>query len=123
MSHDIYQQVPQRGDGAQDAENCRITEIADELERLCRVHEAQSGAGETDVSRFETEQRAAEQMAKARGLWLPNLAAAEDIAPQHHFPRYGLFFLWICRFRRSYRATHPLPAAGRQCPASQTDND
>lgn len=71
MSHDIHQQVPQRGDGAQDAENCRIAEIADELERLCRIHEAQSGAGETDVNRFETEQRAAEQMAKARGFWLP----------------------------------------------------
>ena len=71
MSHDIHQQVPQRGYGAQDAENCRIAEIADELERLCRIHEAQSGAGETDVNRFETEQRAAEQMAKARGFWLP----------------------------------------------------
>lgn len=71
MSHDIHQQVPQRGDGAQDAENCRIAEIADELERLCRIHEAQSGAGETDVNRFETEQRAAELMAKARGFWLP----------------------------------------------------
>ena len=71
MSYDIHQQVSQRGDGAQDAENSRIAEIADELERLCRVHEAQPGAGETDVNRYEAEQRAAEQIAKARGFWLP----------------------------------------------------
>ena len=70
MSHDIHQQVPQRGDGAQDAENRRIAEIADKLERLRRVHEAQFGAGETDVNRFEAEQRAAEQMAKANGYWI-----------------------------------------------------
>ena len=71
MNHDIHQQVSQRGDGAQDAENSRIAEIADELDRLCRVHEAESGSGEADVKHRELEQRAAEQMAKARGFWFP----------------------------------------------------
>ena len=71
MNHDLHQQVPQGGDGAQDAENRRIAEIADELERLCGIHETQSGSGKADVNSFETEQRAAEQIAKARGFWIP----------------------------------------------------
>ena len=71
MRHDISQPVPQGSDGAQDAENSRIAAIADELERLCAVHEAQLGDSQADVSRFETEQRVAEQMAKANGYWIP----------------------------------------------------
>ena len=65
MNHDISQPIPQGSDGAQDAENSRITAIADELERLCAVHETQCGDGRQDVSCFEAEQRAAEQMAKS----------------------------------------------------------
>ena len=71
MDYDISQPVPQGSDGAQDAENCRIAAIADELERLCAVHEAQLGDSQADVSSFETEQRAAEQMSKANGYWIP----------------------------------------------------
>jgi hypothetical protein len=71
MDYDISQPVPQGGDGAQDAENSRIAAIANELERLCAVHEAQLGDSQADVSRFETEQRVAEQMAKANGYWIP----------------------------------------------------
>ena len=66
MNHDVFQSVPQGSDGAQEAENSRIAAIADELERLCAVHEAQSGNCQQDVSRFETEQRVAEQMAKSQ---------------------------------------------------------
>lgn len=58
MDYDISKPVPQGGDGAQDAENSRIAAIANELERLCAVHEAQLGDSQADVSRFETEQRA-----------------------------------------------------------------
>ena len=57
MNHDISQPVPQGSDGAQDAENSRIAAIADQLERLCAIHEAQRGDSLKDVSRFETEQR------------------------------------------------------------------
>ena len=71
MDYDISQPVPQGSDGAQDAENSRIAAIANELERLCAVHEAQLGDSQADVSRFETEQRAAEQMAKTNGYWIP----------------------------------------------------
>ena len=53
MNHDISQPVPQGSDGAQDAENSRIAAIADQLERLCAIHEAQRGDSLKDVSHFE----------------------------------------------------------------------
>ena len=71
MSYDILKPIPQGGNGAQDAEDSRITEIADELERLCRIYEAQRGVGQSDVVSLENEQRVAEQMAKTSGYWIP----------------------------------------------------
>lgn len=71
MDYDISQSIPQGSDGAQEAENLRIAAIADELCRLCRVHETQPGSGERDVDLHEVEQRAAEQMAKSGGFWIP----------------------------------------------------
>lgn len=71
MSNDIPESVSQRGHGAYDEENRRIQEISDELQRLCQLHEAQSGAGQADGGRFEIEQRVAEQYAKSVGLWIP----------------------------------------------------
>ena len=71
MDYDILQSVSQGGDGAQDAENSRIAAIADELERLCAVYEAQCRVSQTDVTHFDAEQRAAEQMAKEHGFWIP----------------------------------------------------
>ena len=62
MNDDISESVSQRSDGAQDAENSRIAAIADELERLCAVHEAQLGNCQADVSRFEVEQRVASRL-------------------------------------------------------------
>ena len=50
MDYDILQSVSQGGDGAQDAENSRIAAIADELERLCAVYEAQCRVSQTDVT-------------------------------------------------------------------------
>jgi hypothetical protein len=50
MDYDILQSVSQGGDGAQDAENSRIAAIADELERLCAIYEAQCRVGQTDVT-------------------------------------------------------------------------
>ena len=55
MDYDISEPISQGSDEAQEAENRRIAEIADELSRLCRVYEAQCGAGEGDVSAFETD--------------------------------------------------------------------
>ena len=62
MNHDISKPVPQGSNGAQDAENSRIATIAYELERLCAVYEAQCRVGQKDVTHFDAEQRAAEQM-------------------------------------------------------------
>lgn len=71
MAYDISKSIPQGGDGAYDEENRRIREISDELQRLCRLHEAQPRNGQKDGSRFEVEQRAAEEFAKQNGLWIP----------------------------------------------------
>ena len=71
MSNDIPKSVSQRGYGAYDEENRRIQEISDELQRLCRLHEEESGNGKANGSRFEIEQRVAEQYAKSTNIWIP----------------------------------------------------
>jgi len=71
MSNDILESVSQRVYGAYDAENRRIKEISDELQRLCRLYEAQPRTGQEDRGRFEIEQRVAEQYAKSVGMWIP----------------------------------------------------
>ena len=96
MSDDISQSVSQRGNGAYDEENLRIQEVSNELQRLCRLHEEESGNGKANgkhgavsaipsklencrvatcedqrSTRFEIEQRAAEQYAKSTGIWIP----------------------------------------------------
>jgi hypothetical protein len=71
MSNDILESVSQGGYGAYDAENRRIREISDELQRLCRLHEAQPRTGQEDRGCFEIEQRVAEQYAKSVGMWIP----------------------------------------------------
>ena len=53
MSHDISQSVSQRGNGAYDEENRRIQEVSDELQRLCRLYEAQLRDGQEHVGCFE----------------------------------------------------------------------
>ena len=71
MDYDISESVSQGSDGTQEKENRRIAAIADELSRLCRVHEAQLGVSYADVISRDAEQRAAEQMAKSQGFWIP----------------------------------------------------
>ena len=57
MDYDISQPVPQGSNGTQDSENRRIATIADELQRLCAVYEAQCRNSRQDVSLFDIEQR------------------------------------------------------------------
>ena len=71
MSNDILESVSQGINGAYDEENRRIQEISNELQRLCRLHEAQSRTGQADGGRFEIELRVAEQYAKSVGMWIP----------------------------------------------------
>ena len=63
MSDDISQSVSQRGRGEEIAENRRIYEVSDELLRRSQLYEAQLRDGQEHVSRFEVEQRVAEQYA------------------------------------------------------------
>ncbi len=65
MNYDISQSVSQGSNGAQDEENSRIAAIANELERLCSVHETQPGNSQQNVS-LDTEQRAAEHESRGR---------------------------------------------------------
>ena len=53
MNYDISESVSQRGDGAYDEENRRIQEVSNELQRLCRLHEKESGNGKANGTRFE----------------------------------------------------------------------
>ena len=71
MSDDISQSIPQRSIGEEIAENRRIYEVSDELHRRCQLYEAQLRDGKECVSRFEVEQRVAEQYAKENGIWIP----------------------------------------------------
>jgi hypothetical protein len=71
MDYDISQSVSQRGSGEETAENRRIHEVADELHRRCQLYEAQLRDGQDNVSRFEVEERVAEQYAKENGMWIP----------------------------------------------------
>ena len=71
MDYDLSQRISQGGDSAQDAENSRITAIANQLERLCAVYEAQCRDSQQNVNHFEAEQRSAEAMAKSEGYWFP----------------------------------------------------
>ena len=71
MNYDIPESVSQRGDGAYDEENRRIQEVSNELQRLCQLHEEESGDGQRNGTRYEIEQRVAEQYAKEHGIWIP----------------------------------------------------
>lgn len=71
MSDDISQSVSQGGYGAYDEENRRIQEISNELQRLCRLYETEPRDGKGYGSRFEIEQRVAEQYAKSCSMWIP----------------------------------------------------
>ena len=71
MDYDISKPVSQGSYGTQDAENSRIAAIADKLDRLCEIHEAQLRTSQADVDFFEVEQRAAEELAKSQGFWIP----------------------------------------------------
>lgn len=53
MNDDIFESVSQGSDGAYDKENRRIQEVSNELQRLCRLHEEESGKCNKDGTRFK----------------------------------------------------------------------
>ena len=79
-------------DDTQDEENRRISAIADELERLCAIHEAQFRAGQANVNSLEIEQRMAEQIAKSQGFWIPMMDVF-NLGIPGHFTK-GIFEAW-----------------------------
>ena len=71
MGDDIFESISQGIDGTYDEENRRIKEIANEFQKLCRLHEAQLRDGKENVNSYEIEQRVAESYAKSVGMWIP----------------------------------------------------
>ena len=57
MGDDVFKSISQRIDGTYDEEIRRIKEISDELQKLCRLHEAQLRDGKENVNCYEIEQR------------------------------------------------------------------
>ena len=50
MTHDLLKSISQRISGAEDAENRRIYEVANELYRNCRLYEGELREGKKYVS-------------------------------------------------------------------------
>lgn len=71
MNHDLPQSVPQGSYGAQDSENRRILQVANEFRRRCQVYETQLRVGESHVNGLRIEGLVAEQYAKDSNLWIP----------------------------------------------------
>lgn len=71
MGNDVFEPISQRSRRAEDAENRRIQEIADELYRCCCLYEEKLREGQNNVRPSELEYRIAEDYAKKHDLWLP----------------------------------------------------
>ena len=71
MGNDVFEPISQRSRRAEDAENRRIQEIADELYRRCCLYEEKLREGQNNVRPSEIEHRIAEEYVKEHGLWLP----------------------------------------------------
>ena len=69
MRNDVFESISQRGSGAEDTENRRIQEIADELKRRCRLYETKLRVGEKHVRPTEIEVYVAEEYAHEKKLW------------------------------------------------------
>ena len=69
MRNDVFESISQRGSGAEDTENRRIQEIADELQRRCCLYETKLRAGEKHVRPTEIEVYVAEEYAHEKKLW------------------------------------------------------
>ena len=70
MGNDVFEPISQRSRRAEDEENRRIQEIADELYRRCCLYEEKLREGQNNVRPLEIEHRIAEEYAKEHGLWL-----------------------------------------------------
>ena len=71
MDNDVFKPISQRVRGAEDEENRRIQEIADELYHRCCLYEEELREGQNNVRPSEIERRIAEAYAKEQKLWIP----------------------------------------------------
>lgn len=72
MGNDVFEPISQRSRRAEDTENRRIQEIADELYRRCCLYEEKLREGQNDVRLSEIEHRIAEEYAKEHGFMASN---------------------------------------------------
>ena len=96
MKYDLSQPISQRGIGEKDAENRRIKEISDELQRLCRLHEAQPRTGQEDRGRFEIEQERICNALPATQIMIDTYMSALDFSKENDEGRYsnGTYLVW-----------------------------
>ena len=71
MTNDVFESISQGSSRTEDAENCRIQEIANELHRRSCLYEEELRESKNNVRPSEIECRVAEGYAKEKGLWLP----------------------------------------------------
>ena len=71
MTHDLLKSISQRISGAEDAENCRIYEVAHELCCRCCLYEGELREGKKHVRASDVERTVAEKYANELGLWTP----------------------------------------------------
>lgn len=71
MTNDVFESISQGSRRTEDAENCRIQEIANELHRRSCLYEEELRESKNNVRPSEIECRVAEDYAKEKGLWLP----------------------------------------------------
>lgn len=69
MNYDIHQHFSQRSDTTQDAQNRRITEIANQLQRLCEIYGDQHRDSQKNVTPLDIEFIQTEAFAKRQHLW------------------------------------------------------
>lgn len=71
QENEVPERISQRKRGTQNARDARMAEVADEIARGSRLYEKEHGGSRTILPGLFAQQRAAEQIAKENGYWIP----------------------------------------------------
>lgn len=71
QENEVPERISQKKRGTQNARDARMAEIADEIARGGRLYEEEHGGSRTVLPGLFAQQRAAEQIAKENGYWIP----------------------------------------------------
>ena len=71
QENEIPERISQKKRGTQNARDARMAEVADEIARGGRLYEKEHGGSRTVLPGLFAQQRAAEQIAKENGYWIP----------------------------------------------------